>query len=242
MWRTIRNHMSFRLCRLQGVLVANNSGFARGAQAPSVPAKPLCYRAAKRLFDIVFSLFAIVVGFVPILVLALVVAIDTKGAPVYTQVRVGRGGKAFRIYKLRTMVADSDEVHKYFSPDQLREWELEHKVTDDPRVTRLGAFLRATSIDEFPQFLNVLLGQISIIGPRAITFDELDFYGQDKELLLSVAPGITGLWQTGPRNLATYESGLRQQIELSYVRQACLRLDASIFFKTFVTLWKRTGK
>lgn len=205
--------------------------------------RSLGYRFLKRFFDVAFSLCAIIVGFIPGLLLSVAIAIDTKGSPIYSQVRVGKWGKPFRIYKFRTMVADSDNVEKYFTPEQLEVWKRERKVDGDPRITKLGSVLRATSFDETVQFVNVLLGQISVIGPRVITYDELEHFGDEKAQLLSVAPGITGMWQTGQRNLATFENGLRQKIELDYTRGASLRADIRIFFKTFgVMLSKRTGK
>lgn len=208
----------------------------------AIAKKPLYYRFLKRLFDFVFSTCVIVVGLIPGLILSVLIMIDTKGSPIYSQVRVGRNGKPFRIYKFRSMVADSDDVEKCFTPEQLEIWKRERKVDNDPRITKLGNILRKTSVDEFPQFINVWLGQISVIGCRVITFDELEWFGDDKDLLLSVPPGITGLWQTGPRNLATFESGLRQTIELGYAKNASLMLDAKIFFRTFRTLVERTGK
>jgi len=207
-----------------------------------IPKKPLGYRFVKRAFDIVFSTGVIVVGFVPGLVLSALIVADTKGTPIYSSTRIGRGGKPFRMYKFRSMVADSDDLEKYFTPGQLAEWHQEHKVDNDPRITKLGAFIRETSVDEIPQFINVLLGQISIIGPRVITEEEVGYFGEDRDLLLSVPPGITGMWQTGPRNLATFESGLRQKLELAYVNNASLRLDASIVAKTIRTMIERTGK
>lgn len=205
--------------------------------------KPFGYRFVKRLFDIVFSVFVIVVGLIPGLILAVLIMLDTKGSPFYVQERVGRGGKPFNIIKFRSMVADADNVEKYLSSDQLEMWRQERKVDNDPRITKLGDFLRKTSIDEFPQFLNVLVGQMSVIGPRAITFEELAFFEDHTRLLLSMSPGITGLWQTGLRNDATFESGLRQKIELQYIENACFSLDAKLFFKTFaVMLVGKTGR
>ena len=205
--------------------------------------RPLGYRFIKRAFDIVFSLCVIIVGFIPGLLLSIAIAIDTKGTPIYSQVRAGKNGKPFRIYKLRTMVADSDDVEKYFTPEQLEVWKSERKVEDDPRITSLGRKLRSTSLDEFAQFINVLLGQMSVMGPRAITFDELEHFGKDQALLLSILPGITGLWQVGDRNVATFENGTRQAIELDYVRRASPRTDLAIFIGTFGAMFtRRTGK
>lgn len=204
--------------------------------------RPPTYRLAKRVFDVAFSAFVITVGVVPCLLLAAAIALDTKGSPLYSQVRAGRNGLPFRLYKFRSMVADADNVEKYLTEEQLAAWKRERKVCDDPRVTRLGRFIRKTSLDELPQFINVLLGNISVIGPRPITYDELAEFGNDVALLLSVEPGITGAWQCGPRNEASFDNGRRQAIELSYVRDACVRLDATIFFSTFRAMFgRRTG-
>ena len=208
----------------------------------NIPKKPLYYRFIKRLFDIVFSALVIVIGFIPGLILCIFIAIDTKGSPIYSSTRVGHKGP-FKFYKFRTMVADSDNLEKYLNEDQLKEWHAEHKVENDPRITKLGRFLRATSIDEFAQFLNVFLGQISIIGPRCITEEELDYLGNDRALYLSVPSGITGAWQIGRRNDATWENGIRQAIEYDYALNASLKLDATIFFGTFGAMFvRRTGQ
>ena len=116
----------------------------------------------KRAFDIVFSACATIVGLIPVALLCLVIRLESPGSPISLQERVGYRGKPLRILKLRTMVADSDDVEKHLSPEQLTQWERERKVDDDPRVTRVGRFLRKTSLDELPQFLNVLAGQIPL--------------------------------------------------------------------------------
>lgn len=143
-------------------------GIAEGAARPlrSVPAKSFGYRFVKRVFDIGFSLCVIVIGFVPVALLCLIIRLESPGSPIYFQKRVGRYGTSLSILKLRTMVADSDDVEKYLSPEQLAQWKSERKVDCDPRVTRVGALLRKTSLDELPQFLNVLAGSMSAVGPR----------------------------------------------------------------------------
>lgn len=202
------------------------------------------YRVIKRLFDIVFSACVVIVGFIPSVILSIAVAAETKGSPIYSQMRVGKHGKPFRIYKFRSMVADADDVGKYFTPEQLVVWKRERKVDNDPRITKLGRIIRETSIDELPQFLNVLSGQISIIGPRPITYDELREFGDDAALLCSLPGGVTGLWQVSKRNDATFESGERQRIELEYVRKAGLVMDAKCFFGTFGAIFgkNRSGR
>ena len=204
----------------------------------------VCYSLAKRAFDIAFSACVVAVLFVPGLVLCLLVWRDTGGSPLYVQRRVGMRGRDFDIFKFRTMVADADDVEKYLDEAQLAQWHAERKVEDDPRITPLGSFLRKTSIDEFPQFINVLAGKMAIVGPRAITREELDAWSteSEKDELLSVPVGITGLWQTGPRNEYDFESGKRQELELSYVRSASLGLDAKLFFRTFGVMADGTGR
>lgn len=210
----------------------------------SLDSRPYGYRAVKRAFDIIFSATVIAVCLIPCAVLSVAIAVDTKGSPIYSQERVGRYGRAFRIYKFRSMFADADDVEKYFTSEQLAAWKRERKVEDDPRITRLGHVIRKTSLDELPQFLNVLVGQISIIGPRPITYDELSEFGESAALLCSVPGGITGKWQSTKRNSATFESGERQAIELDYVRHASLGEDLGVFFATFGVMFgkEKTGR
>lgn len=204
---------------------------------PSVPAPRrggLAYRAVKRAFDVVFSGAACLVGLVPGALLCLAIRLDSPGAPIFSQERVGLGGRPIRIYKFRTMVADAHEhPERYMTPAQLEVWRREQKLDDDPRVTRVGRLLRRTSLDEVPQFLNVLRGDLSVIGPRPVTLAETYEFGDAREEFLSVKPGITGWWQVTARNDATWETGNRQRIELFYVRHASLALDLRVFAKTF---------
>lgn len=202
------------------------------------------YRICKRIFDIAFSVCVIAIGLGPGLILSAFIARDTGGSPIYTQERVGMGGRTFQIYKFRTMVADSDDVEKYLSADQLAQWRLERKVDDDPRITSLGRKLRSTSVDEIPNFINVLKGDMSVIGPRAVSREEIEWFGDDAATVLSVPAGITGLWQAGARNGATFESGERQKIELEYARNAGFAMDARCFFRTFGAMFgkRRSGR
>lgn len=194
--------------------------------------KPLYYRFIKRAFDVVFSLIVIVITFIPMLILSVFVAIDTKAFPIYSQERVGHKGP-FKFFKMRSMVRDSDDLKKYFTPEQIEQWNKEHKVDSDPRITVLGSFLRRTSLDELPQFLNVLSGDLSVIGPRPVTLAETYEYGDAREEVLSCKPGITGWWAVTDRNNSTWQSGQRQARELFYVRHQSLGLDARVFVKTF---------
>lgn len=196
----------------------------------------------KRLIDIVVSLLVIVVAFIPGVILAIVIALQSKGAPFYSQERLGLGGKHFKLLKFRSMVADANDVEKYFTPEQLREWQTERKLDNDPRVTGIGRFLRKTSLDEFPQFINVFKGDMSIVGPRPIVDEEISHYGDRASEFLSCKPGITGWWQVEARNDADYASGRRQALELYYVRHASATLDWNIFKRTFGAVFHGTGK
>lgn len=202
----------------------------------------LAYRIVKRAFNVVFSLVVITVLLVPGLVLCLAIALETKGSPIYVHERVGYHGRRLGVLKFRTMVADADNLEKYLNDWELAQFRREHKLDHDPRVTRLGAFLRKSSVDEFPQFLNVLIGQMNVVGPRPVTREELAWFGDDVDELLSCHPGITGLWQTLERNDATYQTGVRQEMELTYVRKRCIKMDLSILARTFGVMVRKTGK
>lgn len=200
------------------------------------------YIFTKRTFDIVFSIVVMSILLIPMLVLCAAIILESPGNPIYADERIGQYGRKIKVYKLRTMVADAWNVEKYFTENQLSQWKCERKVSNDPRITRLGGFLRKTSLDEFPQFVNVLIGNMSVIGPRPITEDELEWFGDNKERLLSVKPGITGWWQVTARNRATYEDGFRQEIELQYVDNASFLMDARIFIGTFGAILSKTGQ
>ena len=210
----------------------------------TIPApKPggVAYRCFKRTFDIVFS--AVVCAFLalPVAALCAIVVVDSPGAPFFRQERVGLNGKKIRIWKIRTMVADAhSHPEHYMTPEQLEQWSREQKLDDDPRITRVGRFLRNTSLDELPQFLNVLTGDLSVIGPRPVTLEETYEFGNGRDEFLSVKPGITGWWQVTERNNATWENGDRQMLELFYVRHASLALDLRIFVRTFKAM--RSGQ
>lgn len=204
--------------------------------------KPL-YVVIKRAFDVVFSACAVIVLFIPAAVLAVAIFIESPGAPIFCQWRVGRWGKEIRIFKFRSMYRDASWApEKYLTKEQLAEWRRERKIEDDPRITTIGRFIRRTSIDELPQFINVLLGDMSVVGPRPVTLSETYEYGSAREEILAVKPGITGLWQVSARNEATWESGERQKLELDYVRNRSIGLDVRIMLGTVWAIFKETGR
>lgn len=203
----------------------------------------LGYRFVKRAFDIAFSALVIAALVIPVAILCLVIVLDSPGAPFFRQERIGKGGRPIHIWKLRTMVADAHEnPGRYMTGEQLETWMREQKLDDDPRVTRVGRLLRRTSLDELPQFVNVLVGDLSVIGPRPVTLEETYEFGDERGELLSVRPGITGWWQATERNAATWANGRRQELELYYVRHASLALDARVFALTLRAMFvERTG-
>ena len=191
----------------------------------------------KRVTDIVGS-FLLVVLLLPLLTMAAVlVAIDDGWPLIYRRRVVGPRGE-FDAYKFRTMRRDADRILAENS--QLRmEFERQFKLKNDPRVTRLGSILRKFSLDELPQLLNVVKGDMSLVGPRMICKQELAKYGPHQELLLTVKPGLTGYWQVNGRQTVDYEERVR--MDLYYVEHRSFRLDLKILAKTPFTVLKREG-
>lgn len=200
--------------------------------------KDLAYRFIKRSFDICFSAGVLTFLFVPGVLLGTAVAIESPGGPLFRQTRIGKNGKEIRIFKFRSMYADAhDKPEKYLDDAQMTQWMREQKVDDDPRITKLGKFIRKTSLDEVPQFINVLTGDMSVIGPRPVTLEETYEFGSARDEALSIRPGITGWWQVTDRNDATWENGRRQELELWYVRNASLATDLKVFLETFKVMF-----
>lgn len=188
---------------------------------------------AKRLFDIIFSSL-VLIFFSPIyLILALLIALSSQGPIFYVQKRVGKNHKTFNCLKFRTMINNADEVLESImaqSPQLREEFENTFKLKEDPRITRIGKFLRLTSLDEFPQFWNVLKGDMSVVGPRPLVPQELYKYGDRIDRVLTIRPGITGLWQVSGRNDIPYPQ--RVNIDVYYVNYYNWWLDFWIIFKT----------
>jgi lipopolysaccharide/colanic/teichoic acid biosynthesis glycosyltransferase len=187
----------------------------------------------KRLFDIFFSLF-ILIFFSPIYVFLMVlIAISSPGPIFYIQHRVGRNYQPFRCIKFRTMVRNADDLLETMvdnCPQLRQEFEDSFKLKHDPRITKIGRFLRLTSLDEFPQFWNVLCGDMSVVGPRPLVPEELSKYGRRIDTVLKIKPGITGLWQVSGRNDIPYPK--RVQIDVYYATTHNWVLDLWIVFKT----------
>ena len=198
--------------------------------------------AGKRVFD-VFSAFCGLALLAPILLtVALLITLSDRGPALYGHRRVGRQGRTFLCWKFRSMVRNGDAVLAQYlaqNPAAEREWRETQKLAHDPRVTAIGRFLRKTSIDELPQLWNVLVGQMSVIGPRPITRAELDRYGKDRRYYLLVRPGITGLWQVSGRNSTTYDR--RIAIDRTYLENWSYSQDFMILWKTVPAVLKSEG-
>ncbi len=222
---------------------ASSADFALETQG--VGRSSLGYRVVKRAFDVCFSAGVLAVLLVPGVALGAAISLESPGGPMFRQRRIGKDGREIRIYKFRSMYADAHEhPERYLDEAQMAQWRREQKVDGDPRVTKLGRFIRKTSLDEVPQFINVLTGDMSVIGPRPVTLDETYEFGDDRDEVLSVRPGITGWWQVTDRNDATWENGRRQELELWYVRNAGLATDLRVFARTFGVMFgkNRTGR
>lgn len=196
---------------------------------------------AKRIIDVVLASLALIVLSPLFFVIWLLVATN-GGSALYRHPRVGRNGKIFDCLKFSTMMMGANEcLEEYLSyhPEAREEWDKTRKLTFDPRTTAIGRFLRRTSLDELPQLINVLVGDMSLVGPRPVTTPELAFYGDKIELYSSVRPGITGLWQISGRNDVSYEE--RVALDARYVREQSFWGDISILLRTPRVVLARTG-
>lgn len=235
--------MSTRTIR---VLAADVTGQQRpGSRNPASPRQGnsgWAGSSVKRLTDILVAGIAIIV-FSPLLILvALMIRFTSPGPILYGHKRVGHNGRTFRCWKFRTMVTDADralEHHLAVSPKARREWEETHKLRDDPRITSIGQVLRERSVDEFPQLFNVLLGDMSLVGPRPVVKDELPRYGSSARHYLSTRPGVTGLWQVSGRSETDYTR--RVVLDRAYVQNCSVLMDLKILLLTIPAVLKARG-
>jgi len=196
----------------------------------------------KRAFDLVLAFI-----FLPVLtpiILGLWLYSRRDGAPgLFGHARIGQNGEVFKCWKVRSMVADAEsrlEAYLKANPEAAAEWAKDHKLTNDPRITRFGQFIRKTSLDELPQIWNVLKGEMSFVGPRPVVTKELEKYGQDLPSYLAQKPGITGLWQVSGRNDVSYSE--RVQMDVDYLEKRGFLMDLKIIGKTAFSVLGRTGR
>lgn len=200
------------------------------------------YKFVKRAFDFIAALAAIVAISPLLLIISAIVYMGDPGPVIYGQVRIGKNGKAFKMWKFRSMYKNADKMIDQLTDEQRQQYITEFKIDNDPRITPVGNFLRKTSLDELPQLFNVLCNDMSLVGPRPLIESEIQTYYADMfDTLLSVKPGVTGYWQAYARNNATYQSGQRQQMEMYYVNHASIMLDIKILFRTVVSVIRKDG-
>lgn len=197
------------------------------------------YIKIKRVIDVILASVALILLSPLFAIIAIAIKIDSKGSVFFAHKRIGKNGKIIKLYKFRSMVINAEELIKSFTPEQMREYKENYKLTNDPRITKVGKFLRKTSLDELPQLINIINGDLSIIGPRPVVADELEKYGVNKDKFLSVTPGLTGYWAANGRSNTTYEQ--RMEMELYYIDNLSLKMDIKVFFKTILSVLKKEG-
>lgn len=197
------------------------------------------YQTIKRIFDIIFSALALVLCLIPMGLISLLIVLESPGPAIYVHNRIGKNGKPLPLLKFRTMYRNADQMIDQFTPAQRAEWDQNFKLTNDPRITRVGKILRRTSIDELPQLINILRGELSLVGPRPVVTKELERYGDNREKFLSVTPGLTGYWQAYARSSCSYQQ--RMEMELYYVEHANFWWDLKIIFATVGAVLRGDG-
>ena len=201
------------------------------------------YRVLKRLFDLLFSLFLIIFLIPLFFIIVILIRVNSKGDIIYSQKRIGKNNKTFACYKFRTMHPKAKYLLKKILQNNhilKKEFENTRKITNDPRITNIGKFLRFTSLDELPQIFNVLKGEMSFIGPRPIVKTEIKKYGNNFEKVFSVKPGISGIWQVSGRNKISYKK--RVELDIIYSENISFILDIKIFIKTIYIILFPYGK
>ncbi len=197
------------------------------------------YLGWKRIFDIVASAIGLLLLLPLFLLIMLAIKIDSKGSCFFIHKRIGKNGKEFGVFKFRTMVSNAEELLKTLTPEQEKEYKKNFKMENDFRITKVGKFLRRTSLDELPQLLNIFLGSMTLIGPRPVMEEELEKYGEHKKAFLSVTPGLTGYWQANGRSNTTYEE--RVEMDMYYVSHMSVVLDIKIMLQTVKSVLKKEG-
>lgn len=200
-------------------------------------------KIVKRAIDILGSIIGIIL-FLPLTLVVYICNIieKDKGPIFYTQKRIGKDGKIFKMYKYRSMVVDADrKLNKYLKehPEAKKEYSEYKKLKEDPRITKVGKFLRKSSLDEFPQFINVLKGEMSLVGPRPYLRREKKEMGMYYEYIISLKPGLTGFWQINGRSDVTFKD--RLEMDMKYYKENSLTLDMQLLIKTIVKIIKREG-
>ncbi|WP_138211333.1 sugar transferase [Hathewaya histolytica] len=199
----------------------------------------IIYNLTKRIIDIFGSLIGLILLSPIFIIISVLIKINSRGAIFFSHKRIGRAGKIINVYKFRTMVPNAEDLIEKLPEHQKKEFMENFKLENDPRITSIGKFLRKSSLDELPQLFNILIGNMSIVGPRPIVEKESIKYGQDASKLLSVKPGLTGMWQANGRSDTTYEE--RVQMDMDYIDNRSFWLDIKIIFQTVIAVIKKRG-
>lgn len=210
----------------------------------NVKKQNLVYRIIKRSIDIIAGIVGCIL-LIPITILVWLVRLIKKentGPLFYEQLRIGKNGKQFRMYKYRSMCMNADETLKKYleeNEDARKEYKKYKKLKNDPRITKVGCFLRKTSLDEFPQFINVLIGNMSLVGPRPYLPREKEDMGEYYSTIVKVKPGLTGPWQVAGRSNLKFED--RMKLDIDYVKKMSLKKDIKMIWKTVTKVFKKDG-
>lgn len=200
------------------------------------------YNFIKRTFDIIVSFCAMILLLPLFVVIGILIKIDSKGPVFFLQKRIGKDGKMFKLYKFRTMHINADkELRRILANDEeaRAEYEVNKKLEQDPRITRIGKIIRRLSLDELPQLINILVGDMSFVGPRPYLYREKKDMGNYYKKIILVKPGLTGLWQVSGRSDVSFDARLK--LDEEYLEKVSLKLDAKIFLKTFFIIFKKEG-
>lgn len=200
------------------------------------------YRLIKRIFDIVVGSILLVLSLPLMLIIGILIKLDSKGPIIYKHKRIGYKGRQFNCLKFRTMVEDADQMLDKIleeNPKMRLEWDRFKKIPDDPRITKIGKYLRQTSLDELPQLINVIKGEMSLVGPRPVLYEELQLFNEGSDYYLEVKPGITGLWQISGRSDIDFQK--RVELESWYVKNYSLWLDITVIIRTIKVVLTKAG-
>ena len=198
------------------------------------------YLFIKRAIDFIGALVGLILLSPIMVIVAIAIKLeDPNGNIIFGHMRVGKDGKMFPCLKFRSMFSNAEEMKKNFTEEQKREYAETFKLKDDPRITKVGKFIRKTSLDELPQLFNILKGDMTIVGPRPIVTEELKYYGEYDKYYMAVKPGLTGLWQVSGRSDTSYDE--RVELDMEYIKTRTILKDIYIMIMTVVKVLKREG-
>ncbi len=199
----------------------------------------ILYEIYKRIFDIVSSVIALIITSPFFIIVAIAIRLESKGKIIFGHTRIGKDGRPFKVYKFRSMYENASEIFENFTEEQKKEYYKNFKLDNDPRITKVGSFIRKTSLDELPQLINIIKGDMSVVGPRPIVEKEVEKYGIYFDKVFSVKGGLTGYWQANGRSCTSYDD--RVQMDIYYIDNRSFLFDMKIIFKTIVSVIKKEG-